>query len=191
MRIGIQRQRAYRCNCHGRSAGHPVVEVNEIVGEMAELLRREAARYDVAIRTDFAADAPKAMVDRVQLMQVFMNLMLNGIGAMKDTGGVPTVPTQVGEDGRLLVSVRDTGVGLPGEKADQIFDPFFTTEAQGSGMGLSISRSIVQTHGSYLWATANGGQGAAFHFALPPAEIADTLPNGNSGLVGTPDWITL
>ena len=92
------------------------------------------------------------VADRVQLQQVLMNLMLNGIEAMKDTGGVLTVKSQLGEDGQIEISVNDTGPGLPSGKADQIFDAFFTTKPQGSGMGLAISKSIVESHGGRIWA---------------------------------------
>jgi signal transduction histidine kinase len=98
-----------------------------------------------------------------------MNLMLNGIEAMKETGGVLTVKSQLDDDNQLLISVSDTGVGLPSEKAHQIFDAFFTTKPQGSGMGLAISRSIVESHGGRLWATANEGRGATFYFTLRTA----------------------
>jgi signal transduction histidine kinase len=144
-----------------------LVEVNEIIGEMVGLLRAEANQYAISIRTDLVADLPKFTADRVQLQQVFMNLMLNAIEAMKETGGVLTVKTQLSQDGHLLVSVSDTGVGLPKEKTGQIFDAFFTTKPQGSGMGLSISRSIVESHGGRVWATANNGRGATFYFTLP------------------------
>ncbi|RZU43727.1 two-component regulator propeller domain-containing protein [Edaphobacter modestus] len=161
-----------------------LVEMNEIINEMASLLRGEANRYAVSIRTDLAADLPKIAADRVQVQQVLINLMLNGIEAMKETGGVLTVKSQLGQDGRVMISVSDTGVGLPAEKADQIFDAFFTTKPQGSGMGLAISRSIVQSHGGRLWATANDGRGAAFHFTLPTAaevvKVAATEPNSVS-----------
>jgi PAS domain S-box-containing protein len=150
-----------------------LVEVNEIIHEMVELLRAEGNQYAVSIRTDLVADLPNITADRVQLQQVFMNLILNAIEAMKETGGVLTVKTQLGEHGQLLISVSDTGVGLPKEKTEQIFDAFFTTKPQGSGMGLSISRSIVESHGGHLWATANNGRGATFHFTLPTA--AETL----------------
>jgi PAS domain S-box-containing protein len=146
-----------------------LVEVNEIIREMIELLRAEANQYAVSIRTNLVADLPKITADGVQLQQVFMNLILNAIEAMKETGGVLTVKTQLGEDGQLLISVSDSGVGLPKEKTEQIFDAFFTTKPQGSGMGLSISRSIVESHGGRLWATANNGRGATFHFTLPTA----------------------
>jgi PAS domain S-box-containing protein len=153
-----------------------LVEINEIIREMVDLLRAEAKQYAVSIRTDLVADLPKVTADRVQLQQVFMNLILNAIEAMKETGGLLTVKTQLGEDGQLLVSVSDTGVGLPRQKTEQIFDAFFTTKPQGSGMGLAISRSIVESHGGRLWATANNGRGATFHFTLPTAAEALQLP---------------
>ena len=153
-----------------------LVQVNEIVQEMVGLLWGEANRYAVSIRRDFAADLPTITADRVQLQQVLMNLMLNAIEAMKETGGVLTVSSQLNQDGRVLISVSDTGVGLPAEKADQIFNAFFTTKAQGSGMGLAISRSIVESHGGRLWATSNFGRGATFHFTLPTAADALRVP---------------
>ena len=140
---------------------------------MVLLLRGEANEYAVSIRTDLAADLPKITADRVQLQQVLMNLMLNGIEAMKETGGALTVKTgRRGEGGQVLISVSDTGVGLPTGGADEIFNAFFTTKPQGSGMGLAISRSIVESQGGRLWATSNDGRGATFHFTLlaAPAE---------------------
>jgi len=147
------------------------VDVDEIIGEMVLLLRGEANEYAVSIRTDFAADLPKITADRVQLQQVLMNLMLNGIEAMKETGGVLTVKTGGVEGGQLLISVSDTGVGLPDGRADEVFNAFFTTKPQGSGMGLAISRSIVESHGGRLWATSHDGRGATFHFTLPTAVV--------------------
>ena len=152
-----------------------LVDVNEIICEMVVLLRSEANRVAVSIRTDLAADLPKITADHVQLQQVLMNLMLNGIEAMKDTGGVLTVKSKP-EDGRVLISVSDTGVGLPAEKPDKIFDAFYTTKPQGSGMGLAISRSIIESHGGRLWATSNDGRGASFHFALPIAVHSEEAP---------------
>ena len=108
-----------------------------------------------------------------------MNLMLNAIESMKETGGVLTVKSQMDRDGRVVISVSDTGVGLPAEKADQIFNAFVTTKPQGSGMGLAISRSIVESHGGRLWATPNSGRGATFHFTLPIA--ADALQVSATG----------
>jgi PAS domain S-box-containing protein len=148
---------------------HELVDVNEIAREMLVLLRNEAGRYSISMRTDFDTTLPKIVADRVQLQQVLMNLLLNGIEAMKDISPVGTlaVKTQRAEDGQLMISVSDTGVGLPLEDADQIFNAFFTTKSHGTGMGLAISRSIIESHGGRLWATANSGQGATFRFTLP------------------------
>jgi PAS domain S-box-containing protein len=143
-----------------------LVDVNGVIHEMLTLLQGEADRCSVAMRTELAAELPKIMADRVQLQQVFMNLMLNAIEAMEDSGGELTVMSQL-QDGQLLFSVSDTGVGLPRGEMDQIFSAFFTTKPHGSGMGLAISRSIVESHGGRLWATANNGRGATFHFTLP------------------------
>ena len=145
-----------------------LVDVNELIREMIILLRSEANRYSIAIRTELAEDLPKVMADRVQLQQVFMNLMLNGIDAMKETtGGVELTIKSEAEDGRLLISVSDTGVGLPPEQGDMIFKAFFTTKDNGTGMGLPISRSIIESHGGRLWAAGTSGRGATFQFTLP------------------------
>ena len=144
------------------------VDLNELIREMVALLATEADRNLVAIRTDLATDLPKAMADRVQLQQVFANLMLNGIEAMKGMRAAElTLKSQRDGDGNMLVSVSDTGVGLTPEQADQIFRAFYTTKPEGTGMGLPISRSIIESHGGRLWASANTGRGASFHFTLP------------------------
>ena len=106
------------------------------------------------------------MADRVQLQQVFMNLMLNAIDAMKGTGGVLTVTAEMREGNEVRIGVSDTGVGLPADNPDQIFESFVTTKPYGTGMGLTITRSIVESHGGRLWATANAGPGATFLFTL-------------------------
>jgi PAS domain S-box-containing protein len=142
------------------------VDVNDLVREMLMLLRAEASRYSVSMHTELSAVLPTVTADRVQLQQVFMNLLLNAIEAMKESGGEVTVTSQRDPDGQLLIAVSDSGVGLP-VKADQIFNAFFTTKPQGSGMGLAIGRSIVESHGGRLWATANAGPGATFHLTLP------------------------
>jgi PAS domain S-box-containing protein len=145
-----------------------LVDVNEVIGEMVVLLRSEAIRYNISVRTDLAADLPQVMGDRVQLPQVLMNLMVNGIDAMKDVDGTRDLAIQSRrtENDQLLVSVSDTGIGLPPQHADQIFNAFFTTKSHGTGMGLRISRSIVESHGGRLWAAANVPRGAAFYFTL-------------------------
>jgi PAS domain S-box-containing protein len=146
-----------------------LVDVNEVIRDMIVMLRNEASRSSVSIRTQFALDLPNISADRVQLQQVFMNLMLNAIDAMKETNGAGElmIKSQHNPDDRLLIAVSDTGAGLPPGQADKIFDAFFTTKTEGTGMGLSISRSIIESHGGRLWATANPGRGATFHFTLP------------------------
>jgi PAS domain S-box-containing protein len=141
------------------------VDANGVVGEMLVLLRSEADRRTVAMRTELAGEPACVRADRVQLQQVLMNLMLNGIEAMRE-GGELTVRTQR-EAGQVRVTVSDTGVGLPADRLEQIFTPFFTTKAEGTGMGLAISRSIIEAHGGKLWAAHNDGRGASFHFTLP------------------------
>jgi signal transduction histidine kinase len=149
------------------------VDVNEVIREMIVLMRDEADRSSVFIRWDLAADLPKTLADRVQLQQVLMNLMVNGLEAMKGTKkpGELILKSQRTEDGQLRVSVCDTGVGLA-RPGNQIFEAFFTTKAEGAGMGLAISRSIVESHGGRLWADANPGRGATFSFTLPPESEA-------------------
>ncbi len=150
-----------------------LVDVNELIREMIVLLRSEVNRYSISIRIELAEDLPKVMADRVQLQQVFMNLMLNGVDAMKETtdGGELTIKSET-SDGQLLISVSDTGVGFPAEQAEQIFRAFFTTKDNGTGMGLPISRSIIESHGGRLWATGSSGRGATFQFTLPATVAA-------------------
>jgi PAS domain S-box-containing protein len=152
-----------------------LVDVNELIREMFVLLRSEANRHSISIRTELAEDIPKVMADRIQLQQVFMNLMINGIDAMNGTAGKGelTIKSEAGV-AQLLISVIDTGVGLPPEQADQIFSAFFTTKDKGTGMGLPISRSIIESHGGRLWATGASGQGATFQFTLPAMIAAQT-----------------
>jgi PAS domain S-box-containing protein len=143
-----------------------MVSVDDVVGEMLELLRSEAGQHSVVMGTELEAELPSVIADRVQLQQVLMNLMLNGMEAMSERGGELTISTRR-ESGGVLVSVSDTGVGIPANKMGDIFNPFVTTKAQGTGMGLAISRTIIESHGGRLWATANPERGATFHFTLP------------------------
>jgi signal transduction histidine kinase len=151
----------------GTPAERQSVDVKGAIRQMIALLGTEAARHSVTIRAESEANIPHILADRVQLQQVLMNLMLNAIEAMKDTGGELTIRSVVNPEGHLTVSISDTGMGLPAEGPDLIFDPFHTTKPQGTGMGLTITRSIVESYGGRVWATANEGAGATFHFTLP------------------------
>jgi signal transduction histidine kinase len=153
-----------------------LVDVNAIVHEILTLLAGEAIRYSIVARTELCADLPKIKADRVQLQQVFMNLILNAIEALQDSGGELTVRSQLQGD-QLLFSVSDTGPGLAAGSVDRIFCAFFTTKPQGSGMGLAISRSIVESHGGRLWAADSDGHGATFHFLLPTHVIESAMVN--------------
>jgi signal transduction histidine kinase len=142
------------------------VSANDVVREMLVLLRSEADRHELVMRTELADSLPRVSADRVQLQQVLMNLMLNGMEATSEPGGELTVRTRVDRDA-VLVSVSDAGEGIPADKLGQIFNAFFTSKPGGTGMGLSISRAIIESHGGRLWATVNPDRGATFHFTLP------------------------
>jgi NO-binding membrane sensor protein with MHYT domain len=159
------------------------LDVNEIIREMIGLLRSEVARYSISIRTELAADLPRVMGDRVQLQQVMMNLISNSIDAMKNVDGRRelAIKSRRAENGQLMVSVSDTGEGLPPQQANQIFDAFFTTKVHGTGLGLSVSRSIVASHNGRLWAADNSPRGACFHLILPAKiEEHEMTPTGRS-----------
>ena len=143
-----------------------LVDVNAIIREMVSLLTDTANRSSASIRMNIYDTLPTITADRVQLQQVLMNLMLNGIEAMKDIGGELVVSSNKTEDNQILISVSDSGIGLP-RGSEGMFTAFFTTKPQGTGMGLAISRSIIESHGGRLWASANAGRGATFQFALP------------------------
>jgi PAS domain S-box-containing protein len=145
------------------------VDVNEMIREMISLMRSEAGRRAISIHTELAPELPKVSADRVQVQQVLMNLMLNGIEAISEgkVDGHLTIKSQQNPENQVLISVVDCGIGLPAERADKVFDAFFTTKPQGTGMGLSISRSIIESHGGRLWATGNSDRGATFQFTLP------------------------
>jgi signal transduction histidine kinase len=144
-----------------------IVDVNEIIRDMVIVLQKEAKRHSVTMHTDLAEELPKVMADRVQLQQVLMNLMVNGIEAMQDAKGELSVKSQLADDGQLLISIADTGVGLPAENVNKIFGAFFTTKSQGTGLGLAITRSIVKSYGGRIWATSDSRRGATFKFTLP------------------------
>jgi PAS domain S-box-containing protein len=145
-----------------------LVDLNGIIEEIMLLLQSEASRHSLSICAKLAPGLPQLTADRVLLQQVIMNLVLNGIDAMENVvvHGNLTITSQQ-QDGQLLVSVSDMGKGLPSEQANQIFNAFFTTKPHGTGMGLTISRSIVESHGGRLWAAPNAGPGTTFYFSLP------------------------
>jgi C4-dicarboxylate-specific signal transduction histidine kinase len=148
------------------------LNLNEAISEVIELTRGEATKNGVSIRTEFAEGLPAVKADRTQLQQVILNLILNAIQAMGESG-MALRELQIGTEANwpdnVLVSVRDSGPGIRPEGLDQLFDPFYTTKPAGMGMGLAICRSIVEGHGGRIWATANIPRGAAFHFTLPAA----------------------
>jgi len=174
-RIGRDTQRAaeiidrIRSQFEKGSPNKQALDVNEIMQETIALLRDEAVRHNTSFRMELAADLIQVVGDRLQLQQVLMNLIVNSMEAMKDMDGIREIVIQSrpAENEQILVSVSDTGPGLPPQIVEQIFDPFFTTKAHGTGMGLRISRSIIESHGGRLWATGSSGRGATFQFTLP------------------------
>jgi C4-dicarboxylate-specific signal transduction histidine kinase len=154
-----------------RDLARQIVDVNDLIREMALLLHSEADRYSVALRLALCPALPLVTADPVQLQQVFMNLMLNGIDAMKslDRPRILTIASEQTAPAEVLIRISDTGVGVPLERVDKIFEAFFTTKPSGIGMGLPISRSIIESHGGRLWVEAARGAGTCFHFLLPAA----------------------
>jgi signal transduction histidine kinase len=146
------------------------LDVNETIDEVIALAHSEVQRNGVALETQLSNDVPPILADRVQLQQVILNLMMNAIGAMSGAGEGPRellVRSGTDESRAVLVSVEDSGPGLDPKSVDRLFDAFYTTKPQGLGMGLAISRSLIEAHGGRLWATANEPHGAVFHFTLP------------------------
>jgi C4-dicarboxylate-specific signal transduction histidine kinase len=145
------------------------LDVNDVVREVIALVQRELISHRVSLRMELAPALPMILGDRVQLQQVIINLVMNGIEAMQSVTARPReLVIRSGQDeAQVFVSVTDCGVGIPTENADRLFDPFFTTKSSGMGMGLSICRSIVEAHGGRLWVTANAPHGATFQFTLP------------------------
>ena len=150
----------------GSSRSEPI-DLNEVIRHMIALLRDAADRNSVSIRAELARELAVTSADRVQLQQVLMNLMLNGIEAMKEGSGMLMITSKQSDDGQLMVSVGDSGAGLPIEGAERVFEAFFTTKPDGTGIGLPLSRRIIEAHGGRLWASANTPRGAVFHFTMP------------------------
>jgi C4-dicarboxylate-specific signal transduction histidine kinase len=151
------------------------LDINEVIVEVTQLSREQVERQRILLRTQFADDAPQVWGDRIQLQQVLLNLIGNAIDAVRGVAAAPrevTIGTGTADSGEVLVSVSDSGPGLDTSKTQDIFNAFYTTKEDGMGMGLAISRSIVEAHGGRLWATANQPHGARFQFTLPAAQDA-------------------
>ena len=146
------------------------VDINEVFQEILRLTDSELE--GIVLRTELGTDLPQVLADRVQLQQVLLNLITNAIDAMKPVADRPhvlSITTKKEKSGGVLVAVADSGVGLGPKKMEELFDTFYTTKPGGLGLGLSISRSIIETHGGRLWAERNNGLGAIFLFTLPSA----------------------
>jgi signal transduction histidine kinase len=148
-----------------------MIDLNTLARETIDLLRNEASRHAISVHEHLAEALPRVAGDRIQLQQVIVNLVANGIDAMRHVRGPRelTVTSSQTPDGSVLLAIADTGVGLPPEQLDQLFKPFFTTKPQGTGMGLAISRSIIEGHHGKLWAVPDARRGAVFQFSLPLA----------------------
>jgi PAS domain S-box-containing protein len=158
-------------------------DINDVIRDVVPLVRTEVLSHQVSLRVDLASTLPSVLADRVQLQQVLINLVMNGIEAMASVDDRPrelVVRSLAHERDQVLVTVQDVGVGIDSTSVDRLFTAFFTTKPGGMGMGLSISRSIIDAHGGRLWATPNEGPGATFQFALPispsPARSSRSIP---------------
>jgi len=154
-----------------RETKRTAVNLNTLVREAVRFVEAEAREEDIDMSLDLAGHLPNVIADTIQIEQVILNLLRNAIDAMGDIGTQRVLSVQTGRNktGKVELLVRDTGPGLAEEVMDSIFEPFVTTKSQGMGMGLSISRSIIEAHHGHLWADAPGVQGAVFHFVLPAA----------------------
>jgi PAS domain S-box-containing protein len=163
----IQRVRAFVNKTADQKAP---LHINEVVNEVISLVQHELFSHRVALRLELPPALPPVLADRIQLQQVILNLVINGIEAMQPVKDRPrelVIRTRLDEASQVLVTVSDSGVGVAAENADRLFDAFFTTKSSGMGMGLSICRSIVSAHGGRLSASGNAGPGATFQFTLP------------------------
>ena len=151
---------------------HEPVDLNDLIADILVLVNSEAARHRVSVHTDLASNLPRVNGDRVELQQVVLNLTMNSIEAMRNVDGhrEMTITSHYGDGREVVVDVKDTGIGLPPHR-DEIFNAFFTTKPEGTGMGLAISRSILESHGGRLWAVANDQGGATFSFTLPAVGV--------------------
>ena len=177
----VKRLRALFCK---QGATCESLDLNEATREVVALSLSELDRNKVIVRTEFAGELPPVQGDRVQLQQVILNLLLNASDAMSDVDGRPrqlVIRTERDEEDRAQLSVRDTGVGLEPQEVDRLFDAFYTTKSGGMGIGLSVSRVIIESHKGRLWATPNDGPGATFSFSIPCGP-----PDVTAGVTGAP-----
>jgi len=154
-----------------------VLNINETILEVIALVSSDVLRSKVDLKTELAADLPPVVGDRIQLQQVILNLILNARDAMSEVRTHPRellITTLKNESGDVVMAVRDSGKGLDAKDAERIFDPFFTTKPEGMGLGLSISRSIIEDHHGTLWAKPNKDRGATIQFTLPPSSGSES-----------------
>jgi signal transduction histidine kinase len=145
------------------------LDINDVIEEVMLVFRQEALSHGVSLRQELASPLPRVLGDRVQLQQVIMNLLMNGIQATNPVPGRRhelRIRSQEHGPDQILVAVEDSGTGIEPQNVDQLFSPFFTTKPNGMGIGLSICRSIVEQHGGNIWATRNSGAGSTFQFTL-------------------------
>jgi signal transduction histidine kinase len=159
------------------------LDINEVVNEVLFLIRREISMHQVLVRLDLDSPLPSVFGDRVQLQQVILNLLVNGIQAMALVDDRPRellIRSRADNSEQVLVEVRDSGIGIDPEHVGQLFNAFFTTKADGMGMGLSICRSIIEAHGGRIWASHNDGPGTILQFTLPAHRATAAQPEGTA-----------
>jgi signal transduction histidine kinase len=151
------------------------LDLSDVINDVVILTQREVLNHQVALRLKLATGLPPLLGDRVQLQQVIINLVMNGLQSMNANGNAPrelTIESRQDDDGHLVVEVQDTGTGIEPENSKRLFDAFFSTKPNGMGIGLSICRSIIEAHGGRMRASNNAGRGATFQCSLPPLQDA-------------------
>ena len=166
------------------------LNINDAISEVIPLVQQDVRRHRVSLRLDLAPALPAVLGDRVQLQQVILNLMVNGMDAMAPVTDRPhelVVRSQLDDSGQVLVAVQDSGIGIDPENVNKLFNAFFTTKPSGMGMGLSICRSIIEDHGGTLWASRNAGPGATFQFTLPSHPGGPLVTGMQAGSASAPN----